>query len=308
MAIDRRQFVKMVGLGGVTFASGMFSGLPFASSALAAGKGKAGQGAEKLQDFFFVQLTDTHWGFQGPKLNPHADVTLKKAVAAVNALTDQPDFIIFTGDLTHTTDDEKVRRKRLSEFKEIVSELKVKNIKYIPGEHDASLDEGAAYKEFFGPTYYSFQHKGVHFICLDNVSDPAGSMGDPQLSWMISELNKIKKDQPVVVFAHRPLFDLAPEWDWATKDGAKAIELLMPFKHVSVLYGHIHQEHHHQTAHISHHAATSLIFPLSAAGSAPKKSQTPWDESHPYQGLGFREIKSGAKEKNLALSEIPIKA
>jgi len=49
-----------------------------------------------------VQLSDTHWGFKGPVLNPDADGTLQKAVAAVNALSFEPDFIVFTGDLTHT--------------------------------------------------------------------------------------------------------------------------------------------------------------------------------------------------------------
>jgi 3',5'-cyclic AMP phosphodiesterase CpdA len=42
----------------------------------------------------------SHWGFKGPP-NPDAGVTLKKAVAAVNALATPPDFIVFSGDLTH---------------------------------------------------------------------------------------------------------------------------------------------------------------------------------------------------------------
>ena len=37
--------------------------------------------------------------------------------------------------------------------------------------HDAALDAGAAYKEFFGDMHYAFDHKGIHFIALDNVSD-----------------------------------------------------------------------------------------------------------------------------------------
>lgn len=49
-----------------------------------------------------------------------------QAVVAVNNLSTQPDFIAFTGDLTHTTEDPKDRR-RLGEFKEIASQLKVKN-------------------------------------------------------------------------------------------------------------------------------------------------------------------------------------
>ncbi len=33
----------------------------------------------------------------------------------------QPDFIVFTGDLTHTTDNPAERRKRMGEFRDIVS-------------------------------------------------------------------------------------------------------------------------------------------------------------------------------------------
>jgi len=34
----------------------------------------------------------------------------------------------------------------------------------MPGEHDASLDRGEAYQEFFGDLHYTFDHNGVHFI------------------------------------------------------------------------------------------------------------------------------------------------
>jgi 3',5'-cyclic AMP phosphodiesterase CpdA len=101
-------------------------------------------------DFFFVQLSDTHWGFAGPAVNPDSTGILKKAVAAVNSLRDQPDFIMFTGDLTHVTDDDKDRRTRLAGFRDIIKDLKVKNLKFMPGEHDAGLDEGEAFKEFGG--------------------------------------------------------------------------------------------------------------------------------------------------------------
>ena len=157
--IDRRSFLKLAAVGGsAVFVSGL------------EGCASVGTAAGSASDFFFVQLSDTHWGFEGPP-NPDAKGTLKKAVAAVNSLSERPDFIVFTGDLTHTTDDPKIRRQRLTQFKEIVSELKVKDVRFMPGEHDASLDRGEAYQEFFGKTYYTFDHKGVHFIAVDNVSD-----------------------------------------------------------------------------------------------------------------------------------------
>ena len=33
-----------------------------------------------------------------------------------------------------------------------------------------------------------------------------------------------KADDRIIVLTHRPLFDLQPQWDWTTADGAKAIQ------------------------------------------------------------------------------------
>ncbi len=289
--VDRRKFMQLTAMGGgAVFASGL--GLP----AFAAG------GAN---DFYFVQLSDCHWGFSGPP-NPDAAVTLQKAVASVNALEVQPDFVVFTGDLTHTTDDPAERRKRMAQFKDIVSKLNVKTVRFMPGEHDASLDRGAAFKEHFGDTFYSFDHKGVHFVVIDNVSDPGAAIGEAQLAWIKADLAKQSKDQPIVVFTHRPLFDLVPKWDWATRDGDKAMEILMPYKNVTVFYGHIHQEHHQMTGHIAHHSAKSLIFPLPAPGSQDKRTPLPWDPAQPYKGLGFREVDADAKTASYKVQEFPV--
>ena len=136
---DRRDFLRLAGTGaGVVFASGL--------------AGCAALAGAPTTDFHFVQLSDSHWGFNGPAVNPEAGTTLARAVAEVNALPSPPDFIVFTGDLTHTTDDPQERRKRLREFKAIVADLKVRDLRFLPGEHDASLDRGAAFQEFFGQT------------------------------------------------------------------------------------------------------------------------------------------------------------
>ena len=302
--LTRKDFLKLVGLGGVAFASGL------GRAAFAAGAKAGYGGAGGDDDFFFVQLSDTHWGFAGPKANPEAKITLPRAIKAVNALKHKPDFIVFTGDLTHTTDDDQERRKRMKEFKAMISQLKVKNIRLMPGEHDASLDEGAAFKEVFQQeTYYTFDHRGVHFIVVDNVSDPHGAIGDVQLAWLKSDLSGRAPEKPIVVFTHRPLFDLAPKWDWATQDGAKALELLNPFQHVTVFYGHIHQEHHFTTGNIAHHAAKSLIFALPAPdSSAPKSDRTPvlWDAKRPFHGLGWRVVDADPGEARYSLAEKPV--
>jgi hypothetical protein len=294
---QRREFLKLAGIGGVVFASSL-AGFPrrvLADSSAA---------AISPQDFHFVQMTDSHWGYEGPN-NPDMQVTLPKAVEAVNNLSLEPDFIIFTGDLTHTTDDPYERRIRMKEFKQIVSKLKVKNVHFMPGEHDAGLDFGTAYQEAFGDTRYAFEHKGVHFIALDNVSDPRG-LGDQQLAWLETQLKTLDSAARIVVFSHRPLFDLFPQWEWATRDGGKAIDLLMPFANVTAFYGHIHQENHHMTGHIAHHSAMSLAWPLPAPGSKPKPKPVPWNPAQPYAGLGVRGVTATASPVAYDLLELPL--
>jgi 3',5'-cyclic AMP phosphodiesterase CpdA len=290
--IDRRDFLRLAGLGGAVFVSGL--------------AGCAGMTRAAQDDFYFVQLSDTHWGFKGPAVNPDAEGTLRKAVAAVNSLPFEPNFIMFTGDLTHTTEDARERRRRLAEFREIAGGLKNKNVRFMPGEHDASLDNGKAWKEFFGVTYYSFDHKGIHFVTIDNVSDPSARIGEQQLAWLKTDLARVANDAPIVVFTHRPLFDLYPQWDWATRDGAAAMEILMPYRNVTVFYGHIHQENHHMTGHIAHHSAKSLMFPLPAPGSQPKRVPIAWDPAQPYRGLGFRGVEAGTRKTEIEIVEFPV--
>jgi hypothetical protein len=295
---NRRDFMKLAAVGGGAVVLSGLRGVVQAADG-------ASPVASAYDDFYFVQLSDTHWGYSGAA-NPDAANTLRRAVATVNSLEAPPDFIVFTGDLTHTTDDPGERRKRLAEFRAIVGQLKVKDVHFMPGEHDASLDRGAAFREFFGPTRYSFDHQGVHFVALDNVSDPGASIGAEQLAWLEADLAQHDKDAPIVVLTHRPLFDLAPRWDWATRDGDQALALLMPYRRLTVFYGHIHQENHHMTGHIAHHSAKSLIFPLPAPGSQEKRTPLPWDPATPYKGLGFREIEAEVKEAQYQITEFPV--
>src|SRR6266849_6041543 len=258
----RREFLQIAGVGGVVFASGLLKACSTASGS-ARPTGSGGEG-----DFYFVQLSDTHWGYKGPA-NPEATVELPRAVELVNA-------------------------------------LRVAQVRLMAGEHDASLDRGAAFQEYFGQLRYSFDHKGVHFVVLDNVSDPKGILGDAQIDWLAKDLRGLPKSAPIVVFTHRPLFDLKADWDWTTADGSRAIDVLHAYPHVTVFYGHIHQEHHHQTDHIAHHAARSLVFPLPAPGSQPNRTPVQWDPAHPGRGLGVRDVDTDPRQPSYSLREIPL--
>ena len=274
-SISRRAFTALAGVGSLIHSTAL--------PGMAAAQG-SGSGA-----FSFVQLSDMHWGYANDTVNPQPAATLARMVETVNALPQRPDFAMFTGDLTHSTDDPGLRRRRLAEFKEISGRLNVPRLRFMCGEHDAALDRGEAYREFFGELYYTFDHRGVHFIVLDNTSDPGAALGEAQLRWLAGDLAQRDREEPIVVFTHRPLFALKPDWDWATRDGAAAIDMLMPFRHLTVFYGHIHQLHTHHTGHIAHHAAAPLMFALSTPDQ-PRKAQLPWEAAQPFQKLGWRAV------------------
>ncbi len=275
---------------------GLFLAVAAAASAQAADDGR----------LFFIQVSDTHWGFNNAKVNPDYAGTLKKGIAEINALQGDPDFLIFTGDETHTTNDPAVRRQRMAQFKDIIAGLSVKNVKFIPGEHDAALDNAQAYREYFGEPHYAFDVKGVHFIVLDNVSTPDGSLGDAQLQWLAGVLQTFDKSSQIIVFAHRPLIDVYAAWDWRTKDGASALALFKPFKNVKLFYGHIHQVREDDGDGFTQYAAPGMMFPLPAPGSVASPNPLPWDAAHPYRGLGFRTVSIDLKTNQVTIKEYAI--
>ncbi len=77
---------------------------------------------------------------------------------------------------------------------------------------------------------------------------------------------------------------------------------------MTVFYGHIHQENHHTTGRIEHHSAMSLMFPLPAPGSVPKKAPVPWDAARPYRGLGWRDVEAYPGAGSFRLDEKPVNA
>jgi 3',5'-cyclic AMP phosphodiesterase CpdA len=289
--MDRRRFLRIAGtsLGAgalYAFAPGLARGEGRAlSSRLAAANGEA------PAPFLFAQLSDSHVGFAGPP-NPTGTRAFERAVAILQGLPRPPDLVLFTGDLTHDSEDTDERVRRMRRFKEIAARLRVPQ-RTIPGEHDAGIDGGALYREHFGETSYAFDHKGVHFVALDNVSRAKPEVGAERIAWLRRDLARFPPSAPIVVFTHRPLFDLKPEWEWFTSDGDAVMSALAPYENVTVLYGHIHREDAREVGRVRHLAARSLVFAFPAP-SAPEKKPLPFDPGHPFRNLGLRVVHAGA--------------
>jgi 3',5'-cyclic AMP phosphodiesterase CpdA len=222
--------------------------------------------------FSFLQLSDSHIGFDKPA-NPNALATLEEAVAKVAAMSTTPAFMIHTGDITHLS-----KPKEFDDAAQVLGRLRLA-AHYVPGEHDViDEDNGKAYLERYGKGtkgagWYSFDQNGVHFIGLVNVVDlksgGMGNLGGEQLAWLADDLAAKTASTPIVVFAHIPLWTIAPEWGWGTQDSAQALALLARFGSVTVLNGHIHQLMQKVEGNVTFHTARSTAFPQPAPGTAP---------------------------------------
>ncbi len=310
---DRRSFLKIAG-------TSLGIGVLYSAYPAALAKGHVGdmfdtlgrQNGEKPTPFSFIQLSDAHVGFNGPP-DPLGTKAFERAVDLINALPQRPDLVLFTGDLTHDTEDKDVHSQRMKQFQEISKRMKVPVIRHVPGEHDAGLDGGALYREFFGESHYSFDHRGVHFVALDNVSRAKPEVGAEQLAWLKKDLSRFPKTAPIVVFTHRPLFDLRPDWEWFTSDGDDVMNVLTPYDNVTVLYGHIHRDDEHQTGNVHHHAARSLIFafPDPTTVQGPRKP-IPFDKDHPFKNLGIRTVNVNGKPapgtQSLSIEDVELTA
>jgi 3',5'-cyclic-AMP phosphodiesterase len=248
--IDRRGFLKCMAWAG-TGVLWTVSGGVLTSKVLGAVAAEAGK------DFSFVQISDSHIGFN-KDANKDVIGTLQKAIAKINALPTPPDFILHTGDLSHLSEAEE-----FDALEQNLKSLKTGEFFYVPGEHDVISDNGALYRERFGKKslgsgWYSFDKKGVHFIGLVNVVNiregGLGILGPEQLDWLKKDLEPLSASTPIVVFAHIPLWAVYPQWGWGTDDAEQALGFLRRFGSVNITF----------------HTAMSTAFPQPAPGTAPK--------------------------------------
>jgi 3',5'-cyclic AMP phosphodiesterase CpdA len=199
--LNRRRFLAMSGAAGLAAVLGpSLHGSPPA-----------------VQDFTFLFITDTHLQ---PELNAAqgCDQCFKKAHAI------KSDFVIQGGD--HVFDALELGRSRAASafdlYEKTEQDLGMK-IYHTLGNHDCfgvNPDSGVAesdplygkkmFEERFGKTYYSFDHKGVHFIVLDSIGITAdrayeGRVDAEQLDWLRNDLRALATSTPVIVSVHIPL-------------------------------------------------------------------------------------------------------
>jgi 3',5'-cyclic AMP phosphodiesterase CpdA len=276
--VKRNDFLAHVGWTGL--------GLTFALNA----EGVA-RAAVPGQPVAFAQISDSHIGFTG-KVNDHPAQTLQMAVDALNALPEQPAFVVHTGDVTHLA-----KADEFGTARDILGKLRAP-LYVIPGEHDVINAEGAArFSDAFGRTdapkgWYAWDLGGVHYVALVNVfsGETMGQLGTEQLAWLANDLRARPVDTPIVVFGHVPLYALYPQWGWTTGDGAQALALLRRFSSVTVLNGHIHQVIEHRDGAIRFATAAATAYPQPAPGTASGPGPLAVPPDHLLDVIGYRTV------------------
>jgi 3',5'-cyclic AMP phosphodiesterase CpdA len=271
--VDRRGFLKCMawaGTGMLWTVNGGVLGSKILSSPTASAAESPIQAGD---DFNFVQISDSHIGFNKPA-NTDVVGTLKQAIAKINALPIAPDFILHTGDLSHLSEPAE-----FDALDQMLRTAKAGHVFYVPGEHDVISDNGREFRARYGRAtkgdgWFSFDQRGVHFIGLVNVMNIAegalGMLGEDQLAWLKEDVSGLSSSTPIVVFAHVPLWSIYPQWGWGTQDAERALGLLKRFGSVTVLNGHIHQTLKKVEGNVVFHTAASTAFPQPAPGTASK--------------------------------------
>jgi hypothetical protein len=185
---------------------------------------------EPVSEFSFLHASDTHLDEESlPRFRRLREIAVETGV----------DFVIVTGDLIRDAlrVPEETARARFELFRKERDDFPVP-LWVVPGNHeifgierhksgvseDHPLYGKAMYERYLGPTYYSFDYGGVHFVGLDtaDVSDRwyFGHVDRAQLAWLEKDLSRVPAETPVVTFNHIPLFSaLASAWGYYPDEG-----------------------------------------------------------------------------------------
>jgi Icc protein len=320
----RRQFLKS-------------AGILSAASILPMSLIEVAMGSNSDDTFSFAYISDSHiTHLGGTKFVRNWDRGLIKAIAETNLLSPRPDFILYGGDIAQLGIPEEIDHGL-----ELLSALRG-DIHYVMGEHDYYVDLGKYWEKATGSKqWYSFDHKGVHFVVLNSIltydawthhadwksgmdrmlqmarlDNPNGSpfmVGEAQRKWLKDDLNKISKDTPIVVVSHSPLQKIYKGWNFWTEDADEVQALLKPFNKVTVLYGHVHQIQYNQIGNISFNSAMATAWPwpypesYTQAASYLPKLTVKMNRADPFQerdatGWQFIDVHSGNVDLHFQLS------
>lgn len=167
------------------------------------------------ENFSFVFMTDIHLQ---PELG--AQEAFQKVIDTVNKLN--VDFVITGGDLVYDVLRGNFGRSDslFQTYHNTIKKFDVPVYNTI-GNHElfgiykeSDIEEShpdykyGMYERYLGKRYYSFDHKGWHFISLCSIEEKdhkyIGMIDDVQMEWLKNDLAQLDANIPIVVLTHIP--------------------------------------------------------------------------------------------------------
>ena len=205
------------------------------------------------RQFFFFQMADPQFGFFTANQDfVRETANFERAIAAANRL--RPAFVVVCGDLTHRAGDPA----QIAEYHRIVKQLDPSIPLYsVPGNHDLASpptdSSVVAYRQQFGPDYYTFERNGLLGIVINStlIKEPSSApiATAAQDAWIRSTLAQVRAQRrPIMVFQHHSWFlNRADEPDqYFNLPLARRREYLDAFKLAGV--SHVFAGHYHRNA------------------------------------------------------------
>lgn len=221
---------------------------------------------EAKRPFFFIQMADPQLGMSdsplwlglfGATWNDDSfqfDAELfERAIAHANEL--EPAFVVICGDLVNRVG----HAGQITEFRRIAKTLSPSIPLYlVAGNHDVENDPTKeslrAYREIFGPDWYSFREGDVYGIVLNSqlIGAPREILDETerQLAWLREELARAVSSgaRHLLVFQHQSYFLESPDesnqyFNITTKHGIREmyLDLLKEAGAEAVFAGHYHR-------------------------------------------------------------------
>lgn len=200
----------------------------------------------------FIVMSDPQFGmFTQNKDFVHETANFEFAIATANRL--KPTFVVVDGDLVNKGGDSA----QITEYKRISGKLN-RGIRLVSvaGNHDVGNEPTAAslaaYRERFGPDYYTFQSGDVRGIVLDSnlekAPDKVPEEAAKMEAWLKAELAKARAAgaKRIVVFQHIPFFLERPDepdqyFNIPIAVRQRFLKLLHEYGVREVFAGHLHR-------------------------------------------------------------------
>ncbi|MDE1177856.1 MAG: metallophosphoesterase [Edaphobacter sp.] len=247
MNTSRREFLTLLGAAGAAAA--------VAPSSLFA--------APKVEPFSFVFITDAH-------IQPELNAAMGTDMAMKKARTFKADFAINGGD--HVFDSLGVPKARALQLFDLYDKTEQDlglKVHHTIGNHDVfgiypvsgvsptdPLYGKKIFEDRFGKRFYTFDHKGVHFIVLDSIGITSdrmyeGRIDAEQMEWLKADLAALPKGTPIIISVHIPLVSAfasyipmpmtpAKHQSLTVGNANEVVDLLDGHNVLGVLQGHTH--------------------------------------------------------------------